>query len=160
MSNPNDAKPNAATSDARRAAAERERPTDPAPARTAATPPAPAVRPGDEPKESAAEVTARLGAAAPKPPAEAAMAALQQVNHPLPGTLTGHEAARLANDGKGEETVDMIFPRSCMVQRDDRSKVHFPRGIHPVPRSLAEHPYLKQCGARPATASEVNKPKG
>jgi hypothetical protein len=68
-----------------------------------------------------------------------------------------------------EETVFMEFPRETKLTlhtespltggeyrgRIPREPLVFSAGIHPVPKSLADHPYLKQCGVKLYTGPVV-----
>lgn len=47
-----------------------------------------------------------------------------------------------------EPTVTMVFPRRVLLTLPGYKRVDFPAGVHEVPQSLVDHPYLKDNGAK------------
>lgn len=49
---------------------------------------------------------------------------------------------------RGRETVTMVFAKPVRFTIENQECVLFPVGVHPVPRELADHWYLKAHGAK------------
>lgn len=50
---------------------------------------------------------------------------------------------------KGEDTVTMVFDNPVMLTVSVNHKIHYTKGVHEVPRHLADHWYLKAHGVKP-----------
>lgn len=49
---------------------------------------------------------------------------------------------------KGEDTVTMVFDVPVRLTVDTNQQIHYPKGVHEVPRHLSNHWYLKAHGVR------------
>lgn len=67
---------------------------------------------------------------------------------------------------KGEDTVTMVFDNDVLLTVDTNQRIHYPKGVHEVPRHLSNHWYLKAHGVRlyakpysaPAVSVEPSQP--
>lgn len=70
-------------------------------------------------------------------------------------TRSPHVTPEEYKEETGDDMVTMEFPKRVLLTLDDRRRIDFPAGIHEVPATLAVHPYLKDCGAKPYTPKKA-----
>lgn len=73
---------------------------------------------------------------------------------PLPPGLVTMESVMK----EGEGTVTMIVPTPVNITLEKGVKVHIPEGTQEVPESLANHFYLKACGATVYGGKKAKEP--
>jgi hypothetical protein len=67
-------------------------------------------------------------------------------NQPI-GVRTDDGRKTPAEAAAGQKTLTMVFPQDVHLTIGPNHTVYYPAGAHEVPEDLAEHWYLKACGA-------------